>query len=79
MDPAGQGRLVNLHVADSIHQQIRQVIGRVASVSRHAAYTHIDERLVSGEELGTALAGDPHHFRHLNQHAAGKLEGLKII
>ena len=62
MDPAGQGRLVNLHVADSIHQQIRQFIGCVTALSRHAAHAHIDERLVAGKELGTALAGDPHHL-----------------
>ena len=79
MNTAGQRRLVNLYMTDCIHQQIGQVIGCITALSCNAAYAHIYEWLVSCKELGTALAGDPHHLRHLDQHTACKLKCLEVI
>mgnify|MGYP000019700452 CR=1 FL=1 len=79
VDAAGQRGLVNPHVAHRVHQQVGQLVGGVPSVPGHAAHAHIHKWLVTGEELGTALAGDPHHLGHLDQHAARQLEGLAVV
>ena len=59
-----------------VHKQIGKVVGRVAALAGHAAHAHVHKGLVAGEELGAALAGEPHHFRHLDQHAAREVERL---
>ena len=78
VDTAGQGRLVDLDVAHSVHQQVSEVVGGVGAGTGHAAERHVDERLVAGEELGSVLGGGPHHLAHLDEHAAGDIEGLVV-
>ena len=79
MDTARQRRLINFYVSYRVHQQISQFVCRVLSGSCHTADTHIYERLISREELGAAFTGYPHHFGHLNQHAACQFKGKEII
>ena len=79
MDSGSQGGLVNLNVPYRIHQQVGQVIGSILPFSGNAANTHVDEGLVSGEELGGPFAGDPHHFGQLDQHGACQFKGLEVV
>ena len=79
MDAAGQGRLVNLHMAHSVHQQVGQFVGGVTPFPGHTAHAHVYKWLVSCKEFGSALAGNPHHLGHLDQHAASQLKCLEVI
>ena len=74
----GQRRLIDAYMAHGVHEQIGEIVGRVAPFAGHAAHAHVHEGLVAGEELGAAFAGKPHHFRHLDQHTAGEIEGFII-
>ena len=71
-----QRGLVNTHVAHGVHEQVGQLVGGVASFAGNAAHAHVHEGLVASKELGAALAGEPHHFRHLDQHAASEIKCL---
>ena len=72
----GKRGLVDAHMAHGIHQQIGELVGGVAAFAAHAAHAHVHKGLIPGEELGAALAGEPHHFRHLDEHAARKIKGF---
>ncbi len=76
MHARGKGGLVNFHMAHSIHQQVGQFVGGVIALAGQAAHAHIDKGLVAGKKFGAALGGDPHHFAHLDEHAAGQVESL---
>ena len=78
VNTASQGRLVDLDVAHGVHQQVGEVVGGVGTGAGHAAERHVDERLVASEEFGGVLGSGPHHLAHLDEHAAGDIEGLVI-
>ena len=79
VDTAGQRRLIDLHMAHRVHEQVGQFIGGIPSFPGHSAHTHVDKGLVTRKELGAAFAGDPHHLRHLDQHTARQFKGLEIV
>ena len=74
---AGSQRgLVDAHMTHRIHEQVGQVVGGVAPFTADAANAHVNEGLVAGKEFGAAFAGEPHHFRHLDEHAACEVKGF---
>lgn len=55
VNAAGQRWLVDLDMAHSVHQQIGQLVRRIAAIAGDTADAHIDKWLVAGEEISSRL------------------------
>ena len=62
MNTAGQRRLVNLHKAHGVHNQVSQVVTGIAAGALLAANGQVDKRLITGEVFRPQLARHPHQL-----------------
>ena len=62
VDTAGQRRLVNLHEAHGVHNQIGQIVTGIAAATFLAANGEVDKRLITREIFRSQFARHPHQF-----------------